>query len=1411
MKKITLLLGFMVSCAIFSQEETPKMYKATPLKKTIYGKSSLSNQVSKSIQTTSSRSSGGGTVNGSTVDHLSVSLAGGVNYSVPIDVPPGLNGVQPKLAWTYDSHTGNGLAGWGWNISGISVITRIPSTLFHDNLVDGVDFDDNDRFALDGQRLIVKTGNYGGNGSVYQTEQYSNLKVISYGSHPESGIQGPASFKVFYPDGSIGHYGLINGSQNAISKMDYAISYWENPQGLRISYTYTKDNGTLYVDTITYGSKGQAAPINEVEFLYVDRIFRETAYVGGHQFIKSKRLYKIDVKGAFGVLYKSYAVSTIGGNSTLNYTRVSTIFERSGDNSQSREISFDYYGGTYSSSGIHDVGIDETPTFAGQLSINNVKKSNGSVISLDFTGNGELDFLVYPTTGPDTRKKFWMFTDVDGSYNYSSAINTGVFRDLFPVNWLQSNNQLSSSEGIAVVQDEGNTQIKFSIIGQGGPQVNGGPETKYSKIWDGPTYQMASDCSSQTLFRVPLKYVSGDFNGDGLSDVIAIERNYSSTECSEQPLFGGETCSNIVVRDGNQYCCYCSSNIYNSSNVHLIELDRRKTTNFVTNLGQLGRQLALSDVLIPLDVNGDGKTDILQFQDGEVFVYSIGDNGTLKFLWSTPDTAIDLEFPIMPGDYNGDGKTDFMMATANNSNNFVMFLSTGVGFEKKDYSTQNFEYRHDYTDNGTNYGYNLIPADMNGDGKTDIIEYKTTTYTNSTNGSQYIRIHQNAVKAISSNYPQFFASDPKQSTGNLETFPIPIFLSSNQENGGLQFASISDKWVTGYKSLKDHREDVTLKRITNNGLTTDIKYDVANLDYQNTTDPDYFKSYSTPGDELFPFVNIKAASSFKVVRELQQTGSGLTRTRRFYYEGAVSHANGLGFQGFEVVKQSNWYGDGVPALWTITKHDPLLRGFMTEKIISEEYLTNPSSFMSKVNYFYDYQLVANPGSPTAPQYQSTYILDYTIPGVLTRTAEESITLSPGFYANGANGLFLAEILPPEEQPGDFGYAGAVDIRLNRIEKTDGLTGVFSSETYSYDTYNNPLVTTTTFSEGSRVLTYTYANNAGATNNTYHIGKPTKMTERLTLNGNSFTTEEQYGYNNNLMTQIKRKGDGTDWVIQDLTYDTYGNIITKTQSSNGLTTRVENFEYSNAYNNRFLTKSTDIEGLETTFSYNAFTGLLIRKTGPFGLATSYQHDAWYRIAKETDYLNNDTDHTYTQITGGELQHDIDYSDGSREMTYYNAFGWVTRSGALSLNNEWSYVDYEHDVSGRVKRESQPHNGSPSQWNTMAYDAYGRPISEQLFTGRNITMTYSGLSSTVNDGVKSVTTTLDALGNTIKVQDPGGTIDYTYHASGQLKTADYGGHVVSVGVDGWGRKTSLNDPSAGNYTYSYNNYGELLEQT
>lgn len=113
---------------------------------------------------------------GITEGQLTVSLSGAANYSIPIEVPPGINGVAPQISIAYSSLAGNGLAGIGWNITGISAITRIPSTKFHDNTIDGVDFNSLDRFAFDGQRLVVKkgtTGLYGADGTVYETESFS--------------------------------------------------------------------------------------------------------------------------------------------------------------------------------------------------------------------------------------------------------------------------------------------------------------------------------------------------------------------------------------------------------------------------------------------------------------------------------------------------------------------------------------------------------------------------------------------------------------------------------------------------------------------------------------------------------------------------------------------------------------------------------------------------------------------------------------------------------------------------------------------------------------------------------------------------------------------------------------------------------------------------------------------------------------------------------------------------------------------------------------------------------------------------------------------------------------------------------------------------------------------------------------
>ncbi|NJM80442.1 MAG: hypothetical protein HC854_14015, partial [Flavobacterium sp.] len=78
---------------------------------------------------------------GVTSGALSVSGTGGAVYSIPIKVPPGIKGVEPNVTLNYNSQGGDGYAGLGWNINGVSKISRVPSTLYHDSTIDLVDLD----------------------------------------------------------------------------------------------------------------------------------------------------------------------------------------------------------------------------------------------------------------------------------------------------------------------------------------------------------------------------------------------------------------------------------------------------------------------------------------------------------------------------------------------------------------------------------------------------------------------------------------------------------------------------------------------------------------------------------------------------------------------------------------------------------------------------------------------------------------------------------------------------------------------------------------------------------------------------------------------------------------------------------------------------------------------------------------------------------------------------------------------------------------------------------------------------------------------------------------------------------------------------------------------------------------------
>lgn len=165
-----------------------------------------------------------------TKGELTINGMGAANYKVPIALPPGIKDVAPQIALTYSSSGNNGIAGYGWNLVGISSITRMGTRIDLDGYVDGVDFDANDQFALDGQRLIK-------DGENYYTENYSNLKITSTGTttYPGAFAPGPEKFTITFPDGTQAFYGTTANSRGV---SEWLIDKWIDPKGNTIKYDY---------------------------------------------------------------------------------------------------------------------------------------------------------------------------------------------------------------------------------------------------------------------------------------------------------------------------------------------------------------------------------------------------------------------------------------------------------------------------------------------------------------------------------------------------------------------------------------------------------------------------------------------------------------------------------------------------------------------------------------------------------------------------------------------------------------------------------------------------------------------------------------------------------------------------------------------------------------------------------------------------------------------------------------------------------------------------------------------------------------------------------------------------------------------------------------------------------------------
>ena len=389
---------------------------------------------------------GGGNTVGLTTGELSVSGTGAAVYTVPIAVPQGIKGVAPTLALTYNSQSGNGIAGYGWHLAGLSVISRVGSTMYHNDKITEVNLTETDQFALDGQRLMLKEGKHGESGAVYETETFSQVRIKAVGKSKNVAF-GPDYFEVLYPDGSKAYYGKENNSQ---SPMEYAISSWENAQGLRISYTYERRGNMPFIKTIIYGKQGNITGDKKIEFYYGrPRRRAEVCYVGGVRFEDTSLLDKIIVTSG-AKEYRKYTLDYLveeKPEETLFYDRLLTVQEWL-DNEKKAPITFSYLQ--------TKAGFKEVKNSYKIGTLGNITSQNSVTVPLDYNGDRLTDFILYFTRGEGAHKTIFIFDDYrkgGGENKIVPPLTLEEFSEIFPARVLigQNNNIFTGEQGFVSV------------------------------------------------------------------------------------------------------------------------------------------------------------------------------------------------------------------------------------------------------------------------------------------------------------------------------------------------------------------------------------------------------------------------------------------------------------------------------------------------------------------------------------------------------------------------------------------------------------------------------------------------------------------------------------------------------------------------------------------------------------------------------------------------------------------------------------------------------------------------------------------------------------------------------------------------------------------------------------------------
>lgn len=1308
-------------------------------------------------QTTFTTSAEVGTIAGS----ADVSATGAATYQIPLSIPYGTGGMEPKLSVVYNSQAGNALLGKGWDLAGLSAISIVPKNKSFDYFEARLN-DQGEGFAIDGQRLISTSGTYGSAGSVYSIEMMNFDRI----EIPADGI----GFIVKTKDGKILEYGTTTDARILGDVASSSVYVWrlnkaKDANGNYIKYEYGQENGESWVKTISYtGNDAGAAPYAQIQFLYDQRNDINTLFHSRGKFVQKRILSTINCKIQDQLIRKYDFVYAYN----VTVTQLSEIKETGADGKSYNTTKIDW--GMLA----RNIKTGASPSFFGN--------EESIIYNGDFDGNGINDCIAISKLYNTTNRYNWRYPDLlfgfaEGSsawFYYEKNVlkaSGGIpdvknFVNMYPVDVdkdgktellaLYQDNAFNSEHLINTKQTKNHVSVQLWNLDVVNKQFVTRTDTYgqkynfYKTIWG-------------TIFSQPTSLVLGDFDGNeevdylikrpqdnSIADIVNFNTNVTANMIINMEKECGGTVKPYIDFDGDGMTDYVCQKLGSSDIIF------PTTYRYYNAMIQYTGKLKVSNVI---DYDGDGTSEIISLGTGNggnsSTIYKLTPTGKVAVMTNIDEGDGGIAYDHQPnwrnifGDFNGDGKTDILTYRRSDYNGhgiWVLRISNGLNYnDSKKLNLPNMSNVFSY--------WAAVPVDINLDGKQDIVLVSTDPGDNNKlTVSSYFYDGTNCILNTQIQLPNIGHGGISES----------LFLIDVPDNSGKIDSKLDLVYNYCYHYCnnsvlyfnQDEKADL-VDKITD-GFNNETIFS-----YDNLASAGVY-TQNGPAQSLSN-VRYLPPSALYVVTKLQLPNKPfyVNNESIFKYTGLLFHTEGRGVLGFAKIERTN----------LLTNH----------KVIQETAFDNYQPYINNTK-------------------------TYTADGV---TLLSTSTNTKTFVA-------LNKILKVlEVNATNLDYLQNIRVETKETYNTDGNLSQLMLKTYDACVGGRLVYTKTvdnTFTQaGSYMPNVIDVSNLSV-----------RYTDKVSSPTLSFVDVTRFTYNGkgNIITKTEFYGKPNAITVTFGNWDIYGTPRSFTTMAADVLPKTIKNELD--ITGRFVTKIYNPYNQYTSKTYDNM-GNVLSETGIDGNKLIHTYDGFGRlkstfISATSSVVNRDI--AWETNEPGTLYKTRTTSQGQpTTYTYYDALGRNIKSttesfGKTSTNTIVKTNFYNPD--GTLLRESQPYyinTTATIKYTNYAYDNYKRIVGIQK-TGFNVNTFQRNTprtTVTTDQTGNKTTQVVNALGKIISSTDKNNqTVTYEYDERLNVVKTTAVGVVTQMGYDIYGRQNSLTDLNAGTITYKYDSYGRLYEQ-